>query len=395
MKVVLKVILSFALSLVLILLAMIVFAFWKPVTASKTIWPVVENYMLEEPFLGITANGTVIPDLFRIESTGVSTQPVVAAANNFIASLSEAQRGRLLFPVDDLEWRRWANIHISTRQGVGLLEMNEYQSRAAMELLGTGLSSRGLQTSRDIMRLEGHLADLMDDHEQYGEKRYWFTIMGEPSMTEPWGWQIDGHHLIINYFLLGDQVVVTPMFMGSEPTSAATGRFAGTAILEEELTAGLALINSLDEEQRSVAIVKQNKITNNNRGELFQDNAIVEYAGISLAQLTLAQRERALELITLYIGNISEGHAEIKLSEIVRHWNDTHFAWVGGTERASIFYYRIHSPVVMIEYDHQKPVALDGPDLPSQDHVHTVVRTPNGNDYGKDLLRQHLSQHGH
>ncbi|MCH8140516.1 MAG: hypothetical protein IH908_02845, partial [Proteobacteria bacterium] len=101
MKVVLKVILSFA----LILLAMIVFAFWKPVTASKTIWPVVENYMLEEPFLGITANGTVIPDLFRIESTGVSTQPVVAAANNFIASLSGAQRGRLLFPVDDLEWR--------------------------------------------------------------------------------------------------------------------------------------------------------------------------------------------------------------------------------------------------------------------------------------------------
>ncbi len=391
MKIVLKVILSF----VLIGLAMIVFAFWKPVTASKIIWPVVENYMLEEAFLGITANGTVIPDLFRIESTGVSTQPVVATANNFIASLSEAQRGRLLFPVDDLEWRRWANIHISTRQGVGLLEMNEHQSLAAMELLATGLSARGLKTSRDIMRLEGHLADHMDDHEQYGEKRYWFTIMGEPYMTDPWGWQIDGHHLIINYFLLGDQVVVTPMFMGSEPTSAATGRFAGTAILEEELTAGLALINSLDEEQRSVAIIKQNKTTNDNRSELFQDNAIVEYGGISLEQLTPEQRERALELITLYIGNISEAHAEIKLSEIARHWNDTYFAWVGGTDPTCIFYYRIHSPVVMIEYDHQKPVALDGPDLPSQDHVHTVVRTPNGNDYGKDLLRQHLSQHAH
>ncbi len=390
-----KVALTVVLSLVLILLALIGFAFWKPVTASKIIWPVVENYMLEEPFLGITANGTVVPDLFRIESTGVSTQGVVAAASDFIASLSEAQRERLVFPVDDLEWRRWANIHISTRQGVGLLEMDEHQSQLAMGLLAAGLSARGLKTSRDIMRLEGHLADLMDDHEQYGERRYWFTIMGEPSMTEPWGWQIDGHHLIINYFLLGDQVVVTPMFMGSEPTSAATGRFAGTAILEKELTAGLALINSLDEEQRSIAIVKKNKLTNDNRGELFQDNALVEYAGISLAQLTPEQRERALELITLYIGNLSEGHAEIKLSEIVRHWNDTRFAWVGGTDPASIFYYRIHSPVVMIEYDHQKPVALDGPDLPTQDHVHTVVRTPNGNDYGKDLLRQHLIQHAH
>ncbi|NRP74564.1 hypothetical protein ILFOPFJJ_05486 [Ensifer psoraleae] len=26
---------------------------------------------------------------------------------------------------------------------------------------------------------------------------------------------------------------------------------------------------------------------------------------------------------------------------------------------------------------------------PTRGHIHTVVRTPNGNDYGKDLLRQH------
>jgi hypothetical protein len=26
-------------------------------------------------------------------------------------------------------------------------------------------------------------------------------------------------------------------------------------------------------------------------------------------------------------------------------------------------------------------------------HVHSVVRTPNGNDYGKDLLRLHYEKH--
>jgi hypothetical protein len=32
---------------------------------------------------------------------------------------------------------------------------------------------------------------------------------------------------------------------------------------------------------------------------------------------------------------------------------------------------------------------------PTHQHIHTVVRTPNGNDYGKDLLRQHyLRRHG-
>ena len=59
----------------------------------------------------------------------------------------------------------------------------------------------------------------------------------------------------------------------------------------------------------------------------------------------------------------------------------------------SIFYYRIHSPVILIEFDHQTPVALPGPKEPNRQHIHSVVRTPNGNDYGKDLLRQHYERH--
>ncbi len=54
--------------------------------------------------------------------------------------------------------------------------------------------------------------------------------------------------------------------------------------------------------------------------------------------------------------------------------------------------------VVLISFDHQRPVALRhrlNPDLPRAAHIHTVVRTPNGNDYGKDLLRQHYLQHPH
>jgi hypothetical protein len=39
--------------------------------------------------------------------------------------------------------------------------------------------------------------------------------------------------------------------------------------------------------------------------------------------------------------------------------------------------------------------------VPGKAHIHSVVRTPNGNDYGKDLLRQHYERrrgdatHGH
>jgi hypothetical protein len=59
-----------------------------------------------------------------------------------------------------------------------------------------------------------------------------------------------------------------------------------------------------------------------------------------------------------------------------------------------VFYYRIHSPVILIEFDHQRGVALRS-DKPSRNHIHTVVRTPNGNDYGKDLLRLHHEQFDH
>jgi len=50
--------------------------------------------------------------------------------------------------------------------------------------------------------------------------------------------------------------------------------------------------------------------------------------------------------------------------------------------------------VILVEFDHQSGIIYDN-DTPSRDHIHTVVRTPNGNDYGKDLLRQHYAEHDH
>ncbi len=380
--------------LVLLVGGFILLAGTKPVVASRIAWPIVEWFALAD-FIGITTEGQVVPDLFPIESTGVSTEPVVTAARAFLANLSDDQRDAVMFAVDDLEWQRWANIHISTRQGVGLLDMSEAQQQAAFNLMRAGLSAQGYQTARDIMRLEGHLADLMNNYAEYGEQRYWFTIMGEPSTSQPWGWQLDGHHLIINFFVLGDQVVMAPTFMGSEPTSASEGRYAGTEILRSETIDGLSFIQALDDAQRSKAILSEEKLVNNNYAELFSDNDVVPIQGLNLAEMNDEQKALAVTLIRNYTDKIRPGHAEVKLTEILKHWQDTYFAWVGQTEEDSIFYYRIQSPVVLIEFDHQMPVALDGPPVPSRDHIHTVVRTPNGNDYGRSLLLQHLAAHPH
>lgn len=348
---------------------------------------------LAEPFKGVTTNGEVVAGLFPIRATGVSTGPVREAALSFIAALTPEQRASTTFPVDDTEWRRWNNVHRATRAGVSFREMSEDQRARAFELLRAGLSAKGLEKSRNIMRLNETIAELTKRFDEYGEGLYHLTMMGEPSESQPWGWQLEGHHLIINYFVLRDQVVMTPTFMGSEPVHAESGKYAGTKVLQEEQDKGLALMQALTPEQRVKTILDTEKTRNNALAQAFRDNLVLDYAGIRASELTVPQQQLLLTLIEEYVGNMSPGHARIRMDEVRKQLDATYFAWIGGTDAGAVFYYRIHSPVILIEFDHQSPVALPGPRVPGRQHIHTVVRTPNGNDYGKDLLRQHYEAH--
>jgi hypothetical protein len=358
-----------------------------------------EKEGLAAPFRGITSNGEVVPGLFEITPTGVSTEPVRNAASKFIESLTSVQLTRAMYPVDDIKWRKWMNQHFYARQGISFQEMTEGQRDLAFGLMRASLSVKGFELTRNIMRLNETLADLSDDHEFLGEWLYFITIMGKPSATEPWGWQLDGHHAIINFFVLGDQVVMTPHFFGSEPVRATSGKYKGVTILQQEQNDGLEMLLALPDVQRQKAILNFSKTGNNNLTEAFKDNVILDYAGIRAADLAAPARRRLVELVHLYVSNMADGHARVKMDEVTKHIEDTCFAWIGGSQADSVFYYRVQSPVVLIEFDHQRPANLAkfaaDSKKPTQQHIHCVVRTPNGNDYGKDLLRQHYLAHPH
>jgi hypothetical protein len=358
-----------------------------------------ESTGLAAPFKGITTGGTVTPNLFEIRSTGVSTEPVRRAADAFLKTLNATQRAKSVFSVEHNEWRKWANQHSYFREGTSFEEMAPAQREAAFAMLGASLSAKGLKLSRDIMRLNETLGELNGNNfVEYGEHKYWISIMGEPSATEPWGWQLDGHHLIVNYFVLRDQVVMTPAFWGSEPTVATSGKYAGTAILQDEQARGLAMVRALTDEQRSQAVLQPLKKGNNILAQAFSDNIVLDYAGVRVSTFSAAQKKQLLGLIGLYVNNLREGHARVHLSDVEKRLDDTYFAWIGETKDDSVYYYRVHSPVVLIEFDHETPVGLRNlypPGVPYREHIHAVVRTPNGNDYGKDLLRLHYQQHPH
>jgi len=358
-----------------------------------------EKEGLAAPFKGITTSGDVMPGLFEIKPTGVSSEPVRNAAVAFIETLNPVQLARTMYPVDDVEWRKWMNQHFYARQGVSFADMTDRQREAAFGLMRASLSALGFELTRNIMRLNETLAELAEDHDFLGEWLYYIQIYGKPSATDPWGWKLEGHHAIINYFVLGDQVVMTPLFIGSEPVKAPSGKYKGIEILQKEQNDGLEMLKALPEPLRKKAILEFSKSGNNNLTEAFKDNVVIDYAGLRTNELAGPTRQRLRDLIHLYVSNMDEGHARVKMDEIDRHLDNTWFTWIGGAQPDSVFYYRVQSPVILIEFDHQRPANLRklaaDPTKPTQQHIHCVVRTPNGNDYGKDLLRQHYLAHPH
>jgi Protein of unknown function (DUF3500) len=348
-----------------------------------------------EPFRGNTTNGTVVPGLFPIKATGVSTQTIRAAAEAFLGSLSAEQRARALFPVDAKQWRMWSNIHRTImRHGIPLCEMSDGQLERALALLKESFSDPGFATARDIMRLNETVGEMTGRFDEFGDDLYWLSIMGSPSATEPWGWQIDGHHLNVNYFVIGDQIVMAPAFLGSEPVFAQSGKYAGTRVFEAEEAQGLALMRMLNTEQRGKAIISPD-LPRDLFTSAFRDNHELCYEGIAYGELTPPQHDQLLRLVEIHVGRMRPAHASVKMDEVKLHIHETHFSWRGGAEEDSVFYYRVHSPVIIIEFDHQAGQAFPQFKEHYRDHIHIIVRTPNGNDYGKDLLRRHYERGHH
>lgn len=367
--------------------------------SARAYFAKMEADALREPYRGVFAGNDSLEGLFPIKATNVTTAPVVEAAVRFLEALNADQLSRTVFAVTDQEWRKWSNVDngIYDRQGVSLKEMTVGQKKTAFELIQASLSAKGLALSKDIMKTDQTLKELNNGSDAFDEELYFFTVMGTPSSTEPWGWQLDGHHLVINYFVLGDQVVMSPVFMGAEPVITTSGKYEGNTLFQDEQNLGLALMRSLSDEQQSAATITMTKIENSNKAGANKDNLHLDYQGIRATELSENQRAELLGLINQYISNLREGHRQVKMDEVILHIDNTWFSWVGDTTEDAVFYYRIHSPVVLIEFDHQRVVGVPNADdgKPSKNHIHTVVRTPNGNDYGKDLLKQHLESHHH
>jgi hypothetical protein len=345
-----------------------------------------------------------------------ATSRIVSAANTFLSTLDQKQRQSVSFAFDDEQQRkRWSNFPISIvpRAGLSLKEMNPAQRTAAMALVASALSQRGLEKVQQIMDGDEALKANEGNGPQSGRGRggpppgrgsdgppvgrgnngppfgnggggllfgkdlYFVSILGTPSEKNPWMLQFGGHHLALNITIVGERGILTPTLTGAQP---ALYTLNGKTVrpLGEESDKALALLNALDENQRKQAILSY-RLADLVLGP-GQDGKTIQPEGFKASNMNEKQRAMLVDVIAEWAGIIHESEAAARMAELKADINETWFAWSGPTTGAPgsniAAYYRIQGPHLAIEY---APQQMGGD--PSM-HVHTMYRDPT-NDYGR------------
>jgi hypothetical protein len=305
---------------------------------------------------------------------GAPTAGIVAAAKNFLATLDDAQRGKVVFDFkDDAQRKRWSNLPttIFKRQGLHMGDLTQPQRDAVLAVLAAALSPQGYEKILQIVEGDEVLKK-SSGQTIFGRDEYYVSFLGQPSTTEPWMIQFGGHHLGLNITLAGEERTLAPSHTGAQP---AIYELEGKTVrpLGRETDKAFALLSSLNQAQRKQAILgfqMRDLVLGPGR-----DGQTIQPEGIKGSDLTEKQRQMLLDLASEWTGIMHEAVAKAKMNEMRKNIAETYFAWSGPTEKGSAAYFRIQGPTVIIEY---APQRLGGD--PTK-HIHTIYRDPT-NDYG-------------
>ncbi|KAH7027253.1 uncharacterized protein B0I36DRAFT_364485 [Microdochium trichocladiopsis] len=400
--------------------------------------------LLREPFRGVTSDGVVKPGLYGLRDEGVDVAAILERARRVVDMVEEIDaagagagaaasssasnnttatsllRDRTVLHIDSPEWRTWSNPEfLISNKGIRLDEWPALQE-PVMAVLKATLSPEGYDKAVAAMRINAFLGQLVNGTKVMNEWSYNFVLFGEPAMSSsspgsgdvggcrPWGWALYGHHLCLSVFLVGTQIVVSPWFTGAEPNMIDDGPWKGTRILVREEELGLQLIRSLGSDdklqlqQQQAIVYTQMKDPAMPKGRwnhddqrhlcgAYRDNRVVPYEGVKVADMEPRQVALVEGILGEYLLYLPARSRELKMQDVRRWYAETYFCWIGGTGDEDPFYYRIQSPVVLVEFDHHSGVFLNN-EQPAKFHIHTLLRTPNGGDYGMALRRQVTSQ---
>ncbi len=305
------------------------------------------------------------------------------AANDLMTSLSAEQKAKMHFARSDPRMKTWRYTAATTREGVSLKELDESQKGKFLNLLRVSLSAAGYEKSRNVMALDDILGGYGNDSELY-----WATVYGTPSTDGDWAWRLEGHHLFFLFAMKDGQMTVSPNFMGANPARVTSGEREGLRALAEEEDRGYELMSMLDKDEQAKAVISA-QIPDDIFTGPGREDALKEPAGLALGGLSDAKKAALFDLIRTYVGRLPKADADRQMEKIESTLNQTHLAWMGPVRADQRWYYRIHGPEILIEFDH-----AGGGGLNQHNHVHSMWHVP-GRDYGGDALRAHYAESPH
>ena len=324
------------------------------------------------------------------QSTRKGSGNMTVSATKFLQTLSEGQKSKAQFAIEDEERLNWHYVPIA-RKGIPLKELNAEQRQAGLDLLHTALSDSGFNKATSIMQLETILKVIEnrgadDDHRD--PQKYFISIFGNPAADSIWAWRFEGHHVAFNFASKNNRLIsATPGFLGSNPAIVLSGPEKGKQILKDESELGFALLHSLDTKQMEKAIINvaapSEIITGDSRKAMISD-----LKGIMYNELNKEQQKILMQLLGLYIHRYTRSFVMGMMHEIESAGlNNLRFAWAGDQQPGvgHPHYYRIQGPTIIVEYDNVQNNA---------NHIHTVIRDLK-NDFGGDVLLEHYNHNKH
>jgi hypothetical protein len=328
-----------------------------------------------------------------------SSSAMASAASKFLGSLTPEQRQQASFEFNSDERLRWHFIptEMFPRKGLLVRDMNESQRKLAHDLMKAALSQSGYLAASSIMELEKVLgvieeAQRTTERSRSGQplvrdpEKYFFSVFGTPSTKDTWGWRVEGHHVSLHFNVVnGTLVASSPTFFGSNPAEVREGPKKGLRILGAEEDAARAVLQALDANQRTKAVIQTTAPSDMITMEK-NDIKPLSPVGITADALNANQRELLMKLVDVYVGYMAADIAADRQAKLKKAGVEKiGFAWAGPLERGQKHYYRVQGPTFLIEYDNTQN---DG------NHIHSVWRDFDG-DFGRDLLREHLKSTPH
>ncbi|MFJ2620293.1 DUF3500 domain-containing protein [Glutamicibacter sp. NPDC087344] len=362
-----------------------------------------------QPFHGVTEAGTLREGLHPFQPAQPGEEAPVAAmveaAESLLGDLALEDREKLLYPVDAVQWQTWANPEFMQFDTGLRLEFQPPQVRAkVLELVKTSLSPEGYELAHGMMLINGFLGETVGLESILNEFSYNFAIYGTPHPTNPWGWQLYGHHCAVNCLVVDGRMTLGPVFFGAEPNEIDEGPHQGLRAFDRRIDLATELMAALPAELRGAATLykqivdpamPEGRVHPGDERHLagaFQDNRVIPFEGIRVADMESEAQNLVFAILDEFISPLPSGPRAARLRELREHLDETWFSWIGGSAPGDVFYYRIQSPLIIVELDHHCGVFLDY-NSPKRFHVHTVMRTPHGNDYGRSWVRQWQQAH--